>query len=379
MLTEAKNLLDPPRTNIVSTASSANPRDYLSPEERALPLEHTIDPGFVNRRAVQTVLGENGMSLVDEMLKSIPPGLPEGLHDVRVDHVYNAVLLKFCEINKIHTLGQVLAAGKGHMFCSTEIVQACPDVYDAKRVVSMLEPAGNSSYRVQLEYSTEHIRSDTLRTELHRGSLLSIIATFVRKEGDCLVFRPLIMGSPWLRSQDSAWADKVMWWNQDFYEHFIEDFDEFAKVRSIPKPESIEAMPQVSERGFKMCLAKILGDRITKDWGGEQSDHFTSNVHLSGRRTTAAFLLKGPAKFAPMSLNHLGKNNDQIYRLSQEPAEVLVVQHCHDIKPPVRATLRAFAVQPGMARRYCLIDGRDSLWLLNAYGLLNEAMQAHHG
>ena len=138
-------------------------------------------------------------------------------------------------------------------------------------------------------------------------------------------------------------------------------------------------MRNVPERGFKSCLAKILADRITSDWGGEQSDHFKSNIHLSGRRTTAAFVLKGPAKFAPMTLNHLGKNNDQIYRLSQEPAEVLVVQHSHDITPPVRATLRAFAVQPGKARRYCLIDGRDSLWLLNAYSLLDEAMNGSNG
>jgi len=29
---------------------------------------------------------------------------------------------------------------------------------------------------------------------------------------------------------------------------------------------------------------------------------------------TAAFLLKGPARFVPMGLNHLGKNNDQIVR-----------------------------------------------------------------
>jgi hypothetical protein len=75
-----------------------------------------------------------------------------------------------------------------------------------------------------------------------------------------------------------------------------------------------------------------------------------------------------------MSLNHLGKNNDQIYRLSQEPANVLFVQHCHDILPAVRATLRAFAVQPGKPRRYCLIDGRDSLRLLRAYGMLDKAL-----
>jgi hypothetical protein len=75
-----------------------------------------------------------------------------------------------------------------------------------------------------------------------------------------------------------------------------------------------------------------------------------------------------------MKLTHLGKNNDQIFRLSQEPAKVLIVQHSHDITPAVRATLRAFAVQPGNPRRYCFIDGRDTLWLLSAYGLLDYAM-----
>lgn len=355
------------------TESSANPREYLSPEERALPLEHTIDPGFVNRRAIQTVLGEKGMGVVDDLIKRVPQDLPAGLRRVRVDHVYNSFLLKFCELNGIHTLGHVLAAGKGHMFCSTENVLPCPDMYDAKRVVTDVVPAGEPNLQVRLEYSTEHIGSDTLRSELHRGAHLSIIAIFTRREGECLFFRPLIMGSPWLRSNDPAWSDKVIWWNQDFYENFIEDFEEFSQVRNTPKPPSIQLMKHVAERNFKASLAKILGDRITKDWGGEQSDHFTSNIHLNGRRLTVAFLLKGPAKFAPMTLNHLGKNNDQIYRLAQEPAEVLFVQHSHDITPPVRATLRAFAVQPGNPRRYCLIDGRDSLWLLNAYGLVDEA------
>ncbi|OFX15941.1 MAG: hypothetical protein A2Z18_00045 [Armatimonadetes bacterium RBG_16_58_9] len=76
-----------------------------------------------------------------------------------------------------------------------------------------------------------------------------------------------------------------------------------------------------------------------------------------------------------MGLNHLGKNNDQIVRLSHEPADVLFVQHCHDILPAVRETLRAFAVQPSNPRRYCLIDGRDSLRLLCAHGLYETAVE----
>jgi hypothetical protein len=92
---------------------------------------------------------------------------------------------------------------------------------------------------------------------------------------------------------------------------------------------------------------------------------------------TAAFLLKGPARFEPMRLRHLGKNSDQIVRLSDEPGEVLIVQHCHDITPVVRKTIRAFAVQPSLPRRYCCIDGRDTLRLLHAYDLYEDALAFH--
>jgi hypothetical protein len=133
-------------------------------------------------------------------------------------------------------------------------------------------------------------------------------------------------------------------------------------------------MRVVSEAALKACLAEILGDAAAKDWGGESSDYYSAHIRLSGRRLTSAFLLKGPARFEPMNLKHLGKNNDQIVRLSDEPADVLFVQHCHDILPAVRKTLRAFAVQPFLPRRYCLIDGRDSLKLLRAYGLYDKAV-----
>lgn len=154
-----------------------------------------------------------------------------------------------------------------------------------------------------------------------------------------------------------------------------EDIDEFAKVVEIPEPKSPELMKNISETAFKMCLSEILGDAKQGDWGGESSDYFSSHLNLQGRLVTAAFLLKGPARFEPMNLNHLGKNNDQIVRLSHEPADLLIVQHCHDILSPVRETLRAFAVQPSRARRYCLIDGRDSLRLLLAYNLYDKAVE----
>jgi hypothetical protein len=82
---------------------------------------------------------------------------------------------------------------------------------------------------------------------------------------------------------------------------------------------------------------------------------------------TAAFLLKGPANFREMTPDLLGKRADQIFRLSQSPAKLLIVQHCHQIGEAVRSTLRAFAVTPHNPRRYCLINGKETFSILKAY------------
>jgi len=294
--------------------------------------------------------------------------------EARIDHVYSDILLVFCELHRVKTLGDLLASGGGHLFCSTEQFEPCPDVYDNPRVTSVIIPPGLSEYEVKIEYSTEHLRSDTVRMYLHNGGMLSVIAKFWKREGDCLFFQPLVIGGPWMSHEIEAISDLIMWEAGTHFENFLEDFTEFKQVSSYTQPVDVNEMRHISEAAFKACLAIILGDPTRKDWGGETSDHFTSQLHLQDRRVTGAFLLKGPARFAPMSLNHLGKNNDQIYRLAQEPADVLFVQHCHEIESAVRATLRAFAVQPGRPRRYCLIDGKDSLRLLKAYDLIEKAL-----
>jgi hypothetical protein len=189
-----------------------------------------------------------------------------------------------------------------------------------------------------------------------------------------VVFYPLVIGAPWLYADDYV-LPGAEWHSFDFFRVFVEEIDEFSRVREIKKPEAWHVMREISERAFKTCMTEILGDELSKDWGGETSDHFTPHVNLGGRRVPAAFLLKGPSQWGPMKLNSLGKNNDQIVRLSKEPAQLLVVQHCHEITAPVHDTLRAFAVQPGSQRRYCLIDGRDSLWLLTAYDKLDRALE----
>lgn len=75
-----------------------------------------------------------------------------------------------------------------------------------------------------------------------------------------------------------------------------------------------------------------------------------------------------------MGLNNLGKNNDQSFRVAQGSADILFVQHRHEITSPVSETLRVFAVQPGRPRYY-LVYGYDSLRLLQTYDELDRAIE----
>ncbi len=89
-----------------------------------------------------------------------------------------------------------------------------------------------------------------------------------------------------------------------------------------------------------------------------RSDHYT---YL---RTGEGWLYRGPAKFAPMTVAMLGKNGDQLERLARTAADILVLQHCHEITPAVISSLRAHASDYRNPRRYLIIDGYDTLKIL---------------
>lgn len=358
-------------------------RTSLSSEQRVANLDLAIDPGFVNYRRIQALLGPEGMTYVDRDIASLP-ALPGGLQRTRIDHIYMRYLLTFCRAVRVPSLGELLAAGKGRICCAVIEVGPCPEVYDAERVSSPIVLAGDYDLSAQLDYSTEHLHSSTTTMELFQGGPVAVVAELAHADSSRLIFHPLLMGAPWLEDgAEQAPFEGPEWHSFDYFEVFTEDIDEFAGVRETPPISDFRVMADISESAFKSCLGSILGDSVQADWAGERSDHYTAHVHLHGRRATAAFLLKGPARFEPMRLDNLGKRNDQIYRLAAEPAQLLVVQHCHDIGSAVRATLRAFAVQPANPRRYSLIDGRDSLQLLSAYGLVERALdlsrEAGHG
>lgn len=331
-----------------------------------------VDPGFVHHRKIQAILQAQGTDIINNQIAQIPATVPEWQKSVQIDHIYTRLLLQFCKINGINTLEQILLEQRGRLFCSIVKLKPCKELYSEPRAILEAEPFEGSNLKVEFHITCNRVTGDTLRSHLSEGGEFAIVAEHFALDGNKLIFHPLIIGFPYLG--DAATGDLSWTRYSDYYRLYLEDFDEFSKLKDHDLPTDFGVMQQIKESVFKAALGKILKESTPKDWGGESSDFVTSHLHLSGKRISAAFLLKGPAKYSPMTMNHLGKNGDQIVRLAHEPTEVLVVQHCHDITSAVIETLKLFATQPSNPRFFCLIDGRESLRLLNAYGLTEWAI-----
>ena len=101
-------------------------RAALKPDESTLPLEHTIDPGFVNARRIETIVGDAGRAAIDQTVRALPD-MPDWQRTVRIRRIYSDVMLAFCRVHGVPPLEHVVASRKGTLFCSTEPVGPCPD------------------------------------------------------------------------------------------------------------------------------------------------------------------------------------------------------------------------------------------------------------
>ncbi len=154
----------------------------------------------------------------------------------------------------------------------------------------------------------------------------------------------------------------------------VQSIDQFSQTdfHWTPTAKQFNLLKNIPEQDVKALFCRLLGEvNVPKDWGGEECDLFSSNLSVEGERMSAAFLLKGPARFHEMTMADCGKNGDQIYRLFNTPADVFVVQHCHRITPAVRKTVEAFALSNySRTCRFTLIDGYDTARILHANGML---------
>ncbi len=156
-------------------------------------------------------------------------------------------------------------------------------------------------------------------------------------------------------------------------EVFVEQIGSFQCVADTARPTAAEVarLKTIPEQQVKQAFAEIIGEQnIPKDWGGEHSDLVSAHMTLEGERVVTAFAFKGPSKAKPLTVADLGKNGDQISRLYSEPADLVILQHCHHITPAVRDHMRAFSTRIGRLRPFCLLDAFETARIFKAYGKL---------
>jgi hypothetical protein len=293
---------------------------------------------------------------------------------------YKNAVIEWMRLNQPPTLGQLLlsetvASGKifthySNFYCKglgAYRNQKSWQPHNPPEIYSKLDDLAPGAL-LRIQYHPEHLTAESAWTFLSGQRALFVLAAIREVHDGTISAIPYVIGTMLLGGGKTSVKGR-RWANR--FEVFVDGIDSFALVRNEPHPKKSELslLKDIPEESIKRAFAEIIGEpNVPKDWGGEASDLFSANVMLDGERISTAFAFKGPAKFRPMRMAELGKNGDQIHRLFSEPADLLVLQHCHEITPPVRAAMRAYATNIGNPRLFSLINGYDTLRVLRAYG-----------
>jgi hypothetical protein len=160
---------------------------------------------------------------------------------------------------------------------------------------------------------------------------------------------------------------------------FVEGIDSFRRVRDVNPAMVSDYLDggylDLSEDAVQMALEQILDVPFhRKDWGGETCDLYTANVVINGRRRSTAFLLKGNGlRKKTMEIADCGKNGDQLLRLFDAGAELVVVQFIGMVSEAVVRDVAGKVDErraKGKSTWFCIIDGQDTARLLRAHGKL---------
>jgi hypothetical protein len=228
--------------------------------------------------------------------------------------------------------------------------------------------ATDKEVRVSGTYSVARLTCSTAASELS-GTTRQFVLGYVQTiTGGEIELWPIVIAQRWLRPTPEI-AD---WHPVDPAYVWPSAIDQFAGVdfgQRLTKVD-LNVLKDIPETVIKSFFADILGEPdVPKDWGGEQFDLWTtSRLSVEGQPLRAVFAFKGPAKSGPMTIATLGKNGDQIDRLAQTAADLMVVQHCHSITAPVVNMLKAYASSSRNPRRYMTLDGYDTVKILRYFG-----------
>jgi hypothetical protein len=218
--------------------------------------------------------------------------------------------------------------------------------------------------KIEAMLNCEHVVGSTGFERLS-GHTRAYILGYVERANPLIEIRPVFIGDRYYVYYPAPNAPAI-----EDRRVFPEQIDQFSEMVNVEADiADMNMLRTVPERDIKTYFADIIGEHfIQKDWGGETSDLYTSSLSIHGVPTSAAFLLKGPAHFAPMTIADLGHNADQIVRLYREPAQLLVLQHCHFIRPEPIDMMETYSFDSRRPRRFCVINGIDTVRILRAYG-----------
>ena len=223
--------------------------------------------------------------------------------------------------------------------------------------------------RVEFDFHPDHLTSNSAWGEMSGHARKFVFGIIQSASESRLTALPYVVGDIITRADDAEFPSAGYWRNHR--EIHVDDIDCFGAVADyMPRftRKSLDVLKAIPEEQVKNAFADIIREpHVPKDWGGERSDLFSTHVRVDGKRISTAFAFKGPAKFRPMTMAELGKNGGQIDRLFSEPADLLVLQHCHEVTPPVRGAMRAYAERVGDPRLFCIINGYDTLRVLGTY------------
>lgn len=349
----------------------------MDPEQ---PADVDLTCWYINQRRIVELLGH--IDFLD--LTSHGKGAHQGEHLRRLYELaaFKNATTDWIRKTKTPTLGQLVMSGQlRHGVHFTHFgswhFKGSGALYDARSSGDQTRTALAYSkldefepgLRIECRYGGDHMTSTTSWGEMSGQKPMLIFGLITNIDGQKIEAIPYVVANPIPRlttvtsTIGRGWGRKL--------EVFVDGIDSFEKVGSVQAARSqqaLEVLRSIPEAKIKAAFAEIIGEpNVPKDWGGERSDLVSDRVVIDGDRITTAFAFKGPAKFGEMTLAHLGKNGDQIDRLFSEPADLLILQHCHKIASPVRGAMRAYASNIGNPRLFCLIDGYDTLRVLRAY------------
>jgi hypothetical protein len=353
-------------------SSSSNP----SP-----PVNYDLTCWYLNRRRIVELVGIDAVSI------RLPPEGTRGMRDQMANLAELSLLkdsiVEWLQSAKPPTLGQLLIKdglhervpfthftnffGKGLPAIRRALDKGKTDVPMAELYAKLdeLKPG----WRLSIRFHHEHLTSNSAWNELGGQHQLFVLGLITKISESVIDAIPWVVASPFPDLFKPATSIGRRWHNR--LQVSIEEIDSFVNVRDEkirPLKSDLETLRSIPEKAVKQAFAEIIGEpNIPKDWGGERSDLNSDRVVLDGKRMASAFMFKGPAQFAPLTPAGLGKNGDQIDRLFTEPADLIFLQHCHEITPAVRGQMRAYAQRIGNLKLFCLIDGYDTMRLLRAY------------